>query len=39
MMLLNERPGVHVGWRVLFAFERPRPLATQRCRYSSKRFV
>jgi hypothetical protein len=25
----NQRPGVDAGWRVLFAFQRPRPRATQ----------
>ena len=29
MMLPNERSGVDAGWRVLFAFQRPRPRATQ----------
>lgn len=24
----NKRPGVDAGWRVLFAFQRPRPRAT-----------
>lgn len=25
----NQRPGVDAGWRVPFAFQRPRPRATQ----------
>lgn len=30
----NERPGVDAGWRVLFAFLRPWPRATQAERYA-----
>src|SRR5204863_3152288 len=29
----NERPGVDAGWRVLFAFQHPRPRAPQAERY------
>jgi hypothetical protein len=33
----NERPGVDAGWRVLFAFQRPRPRATQAGRSTCRR--
>ena len=33
----NERPGVDAGWRVLFAFRRAWPRATQAERYCDTR--